>query len=207
MAFLTRTDPLRDFKFTVKIQPYDENLSALTRDIGNLGFAVVTGLSVTNEMVPYREGGMNTHPHKMIGQTDFNPITFSRGVFAKQDQLWAWQQFMHAWVQAVPGNNGSRGAVSDYRCDIVVSVYDHPHSATSATVGGTGGYSTNPGSLTQNVVPGTKALEYTIYNAWPAGFALGDLNAGNSSIMIQQMTVNHEGFVINWNPDNATATV
>jgi phage tail-like protein len=86
-------------------------------------------------------------------------------------------------------------------------VYDHPHSATSATVGGTGGYSTNPGSLTQNVVPGTKALEYTIYNAWPAGFALGDLNAGNSSIMIQQMTVNHEGFVINWNPDNATATV
>lgn len=199
---LTRTDPLRDFKFTVQIEPYDDTLKTLTRNIGNLGFAVVTGLSVTNEMIPYREGGMNTHPHKMVGQSDFGPITFSRGVFAQQDQLWKWQQFIHMWTQASPAD-GSQGSVTDYRCDITVTVYDHPHSAppvSSST--GTSGYSTDPSNVEKLVVPGTKKLEYTIYNAWPAGFALGDLNAGNSSIMIQQMTVNHEGFTINWNPSN-----
>lgn len=197
-SFLTRTDPLRDFKFTVKIDPYAQRLRDLTKDIGSLGFAVVTGLSVTNEMIPYREGGMNTHPHKMVGQSDFGPITFSRGVFAKQDQLWKWQQFIHMWVQADPGQ-GSTGDDEDYRCDITVSVYDHPHSAANATEG-TGGYAVNGNSTYKDIIPGNKKLEYTIYNAWPAGFALGDLNAGNSSIMIQQMTVNHEGFTINWNP-------
>lgn len=199
MAVLTRTDPLRDFKFTVKIVPTGE-LESATTGIGNLGFAVVTGLSVTNEMIPYREGGMNTHPHKMIGQSDFNPITFSRGVFEKQDQLWRWQQFMHSWTQgALADNTGSTGSRNDYRCNIIVTVYDHPYSAAIAE-GGNAGYAIDPGSAGRNVVPGNKKLEFTIYNAWPAGFALGDLNAGNSSIMIQQMTVNHEGFEINWDP-------
>jgi phage tail-like protein len=198
MAQLIRTDPLRDFKFTVEIAPFSTKLGAITRDIGKLGFAVVSGLSVSNEMIPYREGGMNTHPHKMVGQSDFGPITFSRGVFEKQDQLWRWQQFLHSWTQATPNDNGSTG-VDDYRCDITVSVYDHPHSAAVATETNAG-YSTDPGTLNRNVVPGNKKLSFTIYNAWPAGYALGDLNAGNSSIMIQQMTVNHEGFTINWNP-------
>ena len=199
MAVLTRTDPLRDFKFTVKIVPTGE-LGRATTGIGNLGFAVVTGLSVTNEMIPYREGGMNTHPHKMIGQSDFNPITFSRGVFEKQDQLWRWQQFMHSWTQgALADNTGSTGSRNDYRCNIYVTVYDHPYSAALATETDSG-YAIDPGSAGRNVVPGNKKLEFTIYNAWPAGFALGDLNAGNSSIMIQQMTVNHEGFEINWDP-------
>ena len=198
MALLSRTDPLRDFKFTVEIVPSGK-LARATTNIGKLGFAVVTGLSVTNEMIPYREGGMNTHPHKMVGQSDFNPITFSRGVFEKQDQLWRWQQFMHSWTQgALADDTGSTGA-DDYRCDITVSVYDHPH-AGAAALDNNAGYSVDPSQLQRNVVPGNKKLEFTIYNAWPAGFALGDLNAGNSSIMIQQMTVNHEGFTINWEP-------
>ena len=195
---LTRTDPLRDFKFTVEITASGK-LHTATTNIGKLGFAVVTGLSVTNEMIPYREGGMNTHPHKMIGQSDFSPITFSRGVFEGQDQLWKWQKFLHSWTQGTSAiDNGSTGG-DDYRCDIKVTVYDHPHSATLAQ-GDTAGYAINPGDLARTVTPGNPKLRFTIYNAWPAGFALGDLNAGNSSIMIQQMTVNHEGFTIDWNP-------
>lgn len=199
MASITRTDPLRDFKFTVEITASGKLATAAT-NIGKLGFAVVTGLSVTNEMIPYREGGMNTHPHKMIGQSDFNPITFSRGVFEGQDQLWQWQKFMHSWTQgSTATDTGSTGS-DDYRCDITVTVYDHPHSAALANNDTNSGYAVDPGSLGRSVVPGNKKLQFTIYNAWPAGFALGDLNAGNSSIMIQQMTVNHEGFTMNWSP-------
>ena len=67
----TRTDPLRNFKFTVKFVPLDDELRNMTTGIGDLGFAQMGGLSVQNELIAYREGGMNTHPHKMIGQSDF----------------------------------------------------------------------------------------------------------------------------------------
>ena len=203
-SLLTRTDPLRDFKFTVKIVPVGSSrLATATKDIGRLGFAVVTGLSVTNEMIPYREGGMNTHPHKMVGQSDFPPVTFSRGVFEKQDQLWKWQQFLHTWTQGANSDKEGNSGGDDYRCNITVTVYDHPQSAPLPTSnGGSGGYVTDPGSLGRPVKPGKKKLQFTIYNAWPAGFALGDLNAGNSSIMIQQMTVNHEGFTIDWSVED-----
>lgn len=193
---LTRTDPLRDFKFTVNIVPIDTELAAATQGLGNLGFAVVTGLSVTNEMIPYREGGMNTHPHKMVGQSDFNPITFSRGVIENQDQLWNWQRFIHSWSQGAAGT--SNGFTTDYRCDVSVTVYDHPN--TSVIGSGNGGYAYSPANLDSAVKPGNPKLKFTIYNAWPAGYALSDLNAGSSSIMIQQMTLNHEGFTIDWAP-------
>jgi phage tail-like protein len=198
---LTRTDPLRDFKFTVNIVPLDNALRNKTEGLGNLGFAVVTGLSVTNEMIPYREGGMNTHPHKMVGQSDFNPITFSRGVIEQQDQLWNWQRFIHSWSQGAAGD--SNGETTDYRCDVTVTVYDHPNTSSAVIGAGNSGYSYGPGiSLEGNVKPGNARLKFTIYNAWPAGYALSDLNAGSSSIMIQQMTLNHEGFTIDWNPQN-----
>ena len=136
---IVRTDPIRNFKFEVQFYPLGQdannglnnpstiNLGQYAPGIGNIGFAAMSGLSVRNEMIPYREGGMNTHPHKMVGQTDFDPVTFSRGIIEGQDQLWKWQRFIHNWQSGVPGSTGG----SDYRCDVVVKVYDHPHSNAS----------------------------------------------------------------------------
>ena len=92
-----RTDPLRNFKFRVHIVPLDTELAGLAEGLGNLGFAQMSGIAVTNEVIPYREGGMNTHPHKMVGQSDFAPVSLARGMFANQSQLFKWQQFIHAW--------------------------------------------------------------------------------------------------------------
>lgn len=200
-----RNDPLRDFKFRVRIVPHDDELKNLTKGIGDLGFAVVSGIAVQNELIPYREGGMNTHPHKMVGQADFTPVTFSRGVFSGQDQLWKWQTFIHAWMQGGGSeyrntanggvSGGSKGTVTDYRCRVVVTVYDHPHTAINGAQ-----YATDPGNPSSKTDPGVPRLQFTLYNAWPGGYALSDLNAGASSIMVQQMTLHHEGFEINWNP-------
>ena len=81
-----RTDPLRNFKFRVSISPNDVagdgNLEDLAKSLSTLGFAQMSGIAVTNEVIPYREGGMNTHPHKMVGQSDFAPVSLARGVFA-----------------------------------------------------------------------------------------------------------------------------
>lgn len=193
MSTITRHDPLRDFKFRVKISPTDQKLKNLTTGIGSLGFAVVSGIAVQNEMIPYREGGMNTHPHKMVGMSDFTPVTFSRGVFADQSQMWKWQTFMHSWMQgsAATSGNGSIGLNSDYRCDISVDVFDHPYTATN-------GYATDPSNLNATLNPGNVRLSFTLYNCWPGGYALSDLNAGASSIMVQQMTIHHEGFELDF---------
>lgn len=201
MARAASTDPLRNFKFQVSIYPTGAGLQQHVglSEIGNLGFTVVSGLTVQHEMIAYREGGMNTHPHKMIGQSDFGPVTFSKGVFGHEKSLWAWHTFLHSWSQGGQGNltttsgGGSTATDNDYRADILVKVFDHPiSSGTYATAGETAAASTPAGQV---------KFAYKLYNCWPASYSLTDLNAGDSSIMIQQMVMNHEGFDLAFSSD------
>lgn len=201
MATVLRTDPLRNFKFRVSIAPKsnDGNLRNTLSQIGELGFAQVSGISVTNEIISYREGGMNTHPHKMVAQSDFAPVSFARGAFSGQDQLWKWQKFIHAWLGGgVAGEQGLAIGDGDYRCDILVRVYDHPHTASE--VAGQSGlrYQWDGGEQSSAVVPGNVKFQFKLYNAWPGAYALTDLNAGDNGILIQSMTVHHEGFYVDW---------
>jgi phage tail-like protein len=194
MARAAVTDPIRNFKFKVQIIPGGTALGGDNFMGGqiNLGFSVVSGLTVQNEMIAYREGGMNTHPHKMIGQSDYGPVTFTKGVFADQDNLYKWQQFLHSWGQGgLEASEGSTSDDNDYRCDIVVAVYDHPVSAGSYAQPNAKGENANT-----TTPAGDIKLGYKLFNCWPASFSLGDLNAGDSSILIQQMVINHEGFQI-----------
>jgi phage tail-like protein len=46
----------------------------------SMGFMSASGLNITTEVIPYREGGMNTTTQKMPGQSDFAPITLSKGL-------------------------------------------------------------------------------------------------------------------------------
>lgn len=193
MARATATDPVRNFKFQVSIIAKGA-LATSANGLDKLGFAVMSGLSVQNEMVGYREGGMNTHPHKFIGQSDFAPVTFSRGVFSGQDQMYNWQQFLHSWNQA---SSGSTSGANDYRCDILVKIFDHPVSS--------GSYS-NPGDVdSSNISPGNARLGFKLFNCFPGAYSLSDLNAADSGLMVQQMTVHHEGFVVAWNTTDIEA--
>lgn len=201
-AKTTRTDPLRNFKFTVNFVPLDDRLKQLVTGIGDLGFASMGGLAVNNEVIPYREGGMNTHTHKMIGLTDFPPVSFARGAFANQDALWKWQKFMHAWVSGGVGGfaEGSTGDDANYRCNIIVKIYDHPF--TGQVQGGDTNYSYDSGDGgSQNIKPGNVKLAYKLFNAWPGTYALSDLNAGDNGIMVQSMVMHHEGFHVAWKAD------
>lgn len=208
-AFTQRTDPLRNFKFRVSILPTATtgNLSSTLAGISDIGFAQVSGLAVTNEVITYREGGMNTHPHKFVGQSDFTPVAFARGAFHNQAQMWNWQKFMHAWVGGgISGDAGLSKSGEDYRCNIIVKVYDHPHMASgfvSSTSGaGTLRYAYDGGQVAGEsnvIVPGVCKLQYKLYNCWPGSYSLSDLAAGDTTgIMIQTMNVHHEGFYIDW---------
>jgi phage tail-like protein len=197
MPKVLRTDPLRNFKFRVAITPHgDSPLAELADNLPNLGFAQMSGIAVTNEVIPYREGGMNTHPHKMVGQSDFAPVSLARGVFASAsgESLYNWQRFLHAWQGGV--SPGSKGGVNEetgteYRCTVTVSVYDHPVTDSGFK------YDTDPSaSVTANDLK--SRLTVNLYNAWPGSYSISDLNAGDNGILIQQMQLHHEGFEMDW---------
>jgi phage tail-like protein len=197
MSRAQRTDPLRNFKFQVEIEPTNSALAALSPKLNKLGFTTMSGLSVTNDMLAYREGGMNTHTHKMVGLSDFSAVSFVRGVFAEGDELWKWQQFIHSWEGGVP--NGSKGTTAgqDYRCDITVTVFDHPTTSNTYTYSGGDGIAVGGNNA------GNKRLMMKLFNCWPGVFSLGGLSAGDSGIMVQELTVHHEGFVLAFNATDA----
>jgi hypothetical protein len=98
---------------------------------------------------------------------------------------------LHNWQS---GSTGSTGG-NDYRCDVVVYVYDHPPSNASYTdnIG-------NAGTTTANFI-GNKKLGIKIFNAWPASFTMSGLNASGSEIMVHELSLVHEGFIIEYDAD------
>lgn len=177
-------DPLRNFKFQVEIFHADSNLQ---QGVAKIGFTSVEGLNMSTEMIPYREGGWNTNPHKMPGMTDFSPVTMSTGVFYQKPGMWnlAKQMFAVQW------GNGTIDLNTDYRFDMLIRVYDHP--VTKGT-----------GAAVRGEVQGA-VLAFQLYNAWVANIAFSGLNAMDNAILVQQMTVHHEGLDVFWGISETSA--
>lgn len=156
------TDPLRNFKFNVNI------MHPSIKGFASLGFMTVSGLNITTEVIPYREGGMNTTTQKMPGQSDFAPITLSQGVAVGSGPMWKWMTDLFKVMQGT--GTGTPG--KDFRATVDIMVLDHP--------------------VTSSVVP-VKAI-YRVYNAWPTSIAFSDLDAGANAVLMQQLSLAHEGF-------------
>jgi phage tail-like protein len=157
------TDPLRNFKFHVKIYH-----TGLQDKYPQLGFMSVSGLSVTTDVVVYRQGGHNTTTQKMPGQSDFAPITLSRGLIPGDSNIYAWLQQIFQVIQGTGGTDGSK----EFRSTMDIMLVDHPVTTTKAAV---------------------KAA-WRVYNCWPTSIAWGDLDAGANGVELQQITLAHEGF-------------
>lgn len=156
------TDPLRNFKFQVNIAK-----SGL-EDMLRLGFMSASGLSVSTDVIPYREGGNNTTTRKLPGQTNFGDITLSRGMVMGTAHMWSW--FCEIFFVTQGGGRGRAG--NNFRTDFQILVLDHPVTLGPTPVKGA----------------------FTVYNAWPSAIAYSDLDAGGNGVMIEQMTLSHEGF-------------
>ncbi|WP_437536862.1 phage tail protein [Sorangium sp. So ce726] len=75
-----RDDPYFGFNFLVEIQGLIAG-----------GFTSVSGLRISTEVVPVREGGLNTHEYKLPGGTSYSDLVLRRGV-SDLDLLWGWYQ-------------------------------------------------------------------------------------------------------------------
>lgn len=182
------TDPLRNFRFLVTFKPLTDATGApISTATSNLksakfGFTSVSGMAVTTDSIPYREGGYNTTVHQIPGQTTFAPITLQRGVILGTSQNWEWMKNLFATVQ---GGGSTRLRTENFRCDMEIAVLSHPIPAT--------GENDNTPTASDHV-----AMRFNVYNAWPTSVAYSDLNAGDNALFVEQMTLVHEGFNVNW---------
>lgn len=177
-----RADPVRNFKFQVQL--FHSN-TQFTSEFAALGFMTVEGLAMNTEMVPYREGGWNTNPHKLPGQTDFAPLTLNAGVFYDKPGMWdlAKQMFAVQW------GTGSVGVGQEYRYDMAVRVLDHP-----VTQGAASGVQGSPEGA---------VMAFCFYNCWTASIGFNGMNAMDNAVLVHQMTVHHEGFDVFFGPQSA----
>lgn len=182
------TDALRNFKFIVTITP--PNGSAVPSTISKLGFMNADGFGIQNEVISYREGGDNTTTRKMPGQTDFGPITLSRGAMSVptgpsyttgQGGTNEIAQWMSQVFSAMEGQGLATSATADFRTDIQVDVLEHPvtHGQSAAGIN-------NPPPI---------KLRYWIFNAWPMALNFSGLDAGGNAVLIESLQLAHEGFM------------
>lgn len=168
-------DPVRNFKFLVTF--YQPGNTEVWQELDVIGFTSIEGLSMSTDVVAYREGGWNTNPHKLPGQSDFAPLSCASGVFMHRPGIWnaAKQMFAFDWV------NGTIEPGQDFRFNLDIDVLDHPVTKEK---------------------PDLKhsALRFKVHNAWIASVAFGGLNAGDNGVLVHNMTIHHEGLSVTYNP-------
>lgn len=174
------TDPLRNFKFLVEINHTVPNGGGT---LAYMGFTSVSGLSVTTESIPYRQGSFNTTVHQIPGQTTFTPITMQRGMLLGTPMPWNW---MKELFSVIAGNGNRTAKDSTFRCNLAIKVLDHPVTANVKPTDGT--------KIDANSVTVPIKMKFKVYNAWISTLSYSDLNAGDNALIVEQMTLVHEGF-------------
>lgn len=174
-----KTDPIRNFRFAVTFEPID---GWTDTGLGTMGFVSVSGMTASIESIAYREGGYNTNVHQIPGQTSFTPITFSKGLLLGQTSNSKWMKRIFALLS----QKATSGVGAGFRCNITIKVLSHPNPAGLVAEGG---------AATTTGVSGQHAsMEIKVYNAWITSLSYGNLDAGANALMVEEMTVVHEGF-------------
>jgi hypothetical protein len=100
-------------------------------------------------------------------------------------------------VQGTGGlTNGATDIIGNFRCDIEIKVLSHPIPGSGASTAGASTASNDH-----------VALRFNVYNAWITAIAYSDLNAGDNALFVEQMSIVHEGFDVNWAPDLTTSAL
>jgi phage tail-like protein len=83
-----RRDPLAAFFFSLQITGIIEHPKTAF-------FKSVSGLKSESEVVPYREGGLNSYTHQLVGPTKWPNLVLKRGFARGGYELLQWRQ---AWL-------------------------------------------------------------------------------------------------------------
>ena len=98
-------DPYRNFNFVVEIG-----------GIQQAGFSDASGFGASTDPIEYREGGDNTHSHKLPGQTKYPNIVLKWGL-TDSHELWDWYKNI---VNGIPDRrHGSVILMDEQRKDVL----------------------------------------------------------------------------------------
>lgn len=169
-----KTDPLRNFRFKVDIHHLTPEGEKLTK----LGFMQCAGLNVENAVIAYRQGGYNTTPQKMPGQSEFTPITLSRGAMVNTPHSYHWMREIFSVIQG-DGKYVPTSKDDDFRTTIDIRVLAHPSTVKAVPI----------------------KLWFRVYRAWPVSLGYSDLDAGGNAVLMEQMVLQHEGWRVEYATD------
>lgn len=186
------TDPVRNFRFLVTFKPTDEWKDAAKP--AKMGFVSLSGLSVTTEPIAYREGGYNTNVHQIPGQSAFTPITLSKGVMLGQESNMLWMKRLFSVI--TPSVTSGVGA--GFRCNLDIQVLSHPNPQASTGAAATQAQATT--AYDQHT-----SLRFKVYNAWISSLSYSNLDAGSNTLMVEEMSLVHEGFDVAYAKDYTLA--
>jgi phage tail-like protein len=186
------TDPVRNFRFLVTFLPTAEWTDAAKP--AKMGFVSLSGLSVTTEPIAYREGGYNTNVHQIPGQSAFTPITLSKGVMLGQDSNIKWMKRLFSVI--TPSVTSGVGA--GFRCNLDIQVLSHPNPQASTGAAATQAQATTAGEQ-------HTSLRFKVYNAWISSLSYSNLDAGSNTLMVEEMSLVHEGFDVAYAKDYTLA--
>jgi phage tail-like protein len=184
------TDPVRNFKFLVTFLPTSDWKDASKP--AKMGFVSLSGLTVTTESIAYREGGYNTNVHQIPGQSAFSPITLSKGVMLGQSSNAKWMKRLFSVMTPTV----TSGVGAGFRCNLDIQVLSHPNPQGST--GGASGQADNPEDQ-------HTSLRFKVYNAWISSLAYSNLDAGANTLMVEEMSLVHEGWDVAYATDYTLA--
>ena len=192
------SDPLRSFRFQCEFSAaggdgvFSQKLiSTNAAPTGVMstgwvgGFTSISGLNITTQNIPYREGGYNTTVHQVPGMTTFSPISLQRGALYGNDQAITWMRGLFAAVAGdglAAGNSGA-AAAKGFRVNMKIFVMDHPNTSSN--------------------VP---RMGFDIRNAWITSLNYSDLTANDGAILFESMQLVHEGLSVFFTDSEGTAT-
>lgn len=191
-------DPVRNFRFLVSFYPTSYPMSriqAAWKPSGRFGFSSVSGLSFNVNVQTIREGGYNTTVHQVPTRVDFSAVQFDRGVALGTSQNWDWMTML---LRVTQGRAKTK-AKALFRSDVEIAVLAHPVPYATAKVGVDGiSYGGTQPETARVIKDDFVAMRFRLYNAWPSSVVYSDLNAGDNALLVERMTLVHEGIDLVW---------
>jgi phage tail-like protein len=190
-----QADPIRNYRFIVSFYP---NIIKRTsgkwgqptwKPIGRFGFASVSGFAFNVGVQSLREGGFNATVRQIPTHVEFSALQLDRGIGLGSQQNWDWMRMMLRTVQG-----RAQGPKALFRSDVEVAVLTAPvpYANRKKT------YGAEDLNEYQAAKDDHVALRFRLYNAWPTSVVYSDLNAGDNALMVERMTLVHEGLDVSF---------
>lgn len=190
-----QADPIRNYRFIVSFYPQIMKPMGGTwgepnwKPVGRFGFASVSGFAFNVGVQTIREGGFNATVRQVPTHVEFSALQLDRGIGLGSSQNWDWMRMMLRTVQG-----RAQGNRALFRSDIEVAVLSSPvpYANRKRSFGGEGR------NEYQAASDDHVAMRFRVYNAWPTSVVYSDLNAGDNALMVERMTIVHEGLDVSW---------